>query len=136
MTFTNATITSKTADIPTAAVEITLSNSVVLDDNLFKNVAQGVLVQGASGQKTIAGNNFLHIWSSAIHLRPGTSQNLITNNSIDQSDEMFGQLAAIQLIETLHNQISHNFILNVAQDVAARGHRHRRCHALAARHCL
>ena len=114
LTIADAATTSETQSINTAAINIVNSNGIVVDSNHFTNVAQGVFISGTSSHNTISNNDFSHVWSAAVTLEYGTSNNLVTNNSITNSNEVFVGLGAIFMDESLGNTISHNLIQNVS----------------------
>lgn len=110
LTFTDAATTAATDDIDTAAIKIVNSSGIIVDGNTFLNVAKGILIEGNSHHNKISGNDFNHLWSMAIDLRPGTHENTISDNSIQHIGEVFRTSGAINMVETWGNLISHNLI--------------------------
>lgn len=111
LTFTDTA--SKASDPTTAAIEAHDATGMVVEGNSFVNVGVGVALHGDSSGNLISGNSFEHIWSSAIAMTAGTSDNRVTNNVIDRSGEVFVQYGAIDMQESAGNQIDHNTITNV-----------------------
>ena len=101
------------SDPNTAAIEVHDATGLLVDSNQFVNVGLGVALHGNSSGNVISGNQFEHIWASAIALTAGTSGNQISNNVIDHSNEAFVQYGSIALQETARNQVDHNTITNV-----------------------
>ena len=85
----------------------------MVDGNKFANVAQGVLLSGSSNNNTVSNNTLSDTWGAAIKVSIGTSQNLITQNSIQNSNTVFATSGAIELENTTNNTISHNGVQNV-----------------------
>ncbi|RXT55141.1 hypothetical protein B6S44_11015 [Bosea sp. Tri-44] len=116
VTFKGLTLTdtaASTGDPETAAIEAYDANGLVIEGNHFVNVGVGVALHEGSSGNLISGNSFEHIWSSAIAMTAGTSDNRVTNNVIDRSGEVFVQFGAIDMQESARNQIDHNTITNV-----------------------
>jgi parallel beta-helix repeat protein len=111
--FSDAATNASVDYITTAAINVSSSSGVVIDGNDFKNVAQGVMLSGTSNHNTVSNNTFSHTWAAAIEVGQGTSQNLITYNSIQDSNAVFATSGAIELENTWNNTISHNSIQNV-----------------------
>lgn len=111
LTFTDTA--AKTGDPETAAIEAHDATGLVVEGNSFVNVGVGVALHGDSSGNLISGNSFEHIWSSAVAMTAGTSENRVTNNVIDRSGEVFVQYGAIDMQESANNQIDHNTITNV-----------------------
>ncbi len=111
--FSDAATNASVDYITTAAINVSSSNGVVIDGNDFKNVAQGVMLSGTSHHNTVSNNTFSHTWATAIEVGQGTSQNLITYNSIQDSNAVYATSGAIELENTWNNTISHNSIQNV-----------------------
>lgn len=104
---------ASTGDPETAAIETYDASGLVIEGNHFVNVGVGVALHEGSSGNQISGNSFEHIWSSAIAMTAGTSDNRVTNNVIDRSGEVFVQFGAIDMQESAQNQIDHNTITNV-----------------------
>lgn len=111
LTFTDTA--AKASDATTAAIEAHDATGMVVEGNSFVNVGVGVALHGDSSGNLISGNNFQHIWSSAIAMTAGTNDNRVTNNVVDRSGEVFVQYGAIDMQESANNQIDHNTITNV-----------------------
>ncbi|WP_158673304.1 right-handed parallel beta-helix repeat-containing protein [Bosea sp. FBZP-16] len=111
ITFTDTA--SSSGDPTTAAIEVNDANGVVIDGNQFVNVGVGVALHGDSSGNTVSSNSFEHTWSSAIAMTAGTSDNRITNNTVDHSNEVYVQYGSIDMQESAGNQIDHNTITNV-----------------------
>lgn len=104
---------ARASDPTTAAIEAHDATGMVIEGSHFINVGVGVALHGDSSGNLISGNTFEHIWSSAIAMTAGTSDNRVTNNVIDRSGEEFVQYGAIDMQESARNQIDHNTITNV-----------------------
>ena len=113
LSFSDAGTNAAVDSITTAAVNINSSTGVVIDGNKFANVAQGVLLSGSSNNNTVSNNTLGETWGAAIKVGQGTSQNLITQNTIQNSNTVFATSGAIELENTVNNTISHNNIQNV-----------------------
>lgn len=111
ITFTDTA--SKSGDPTTAAIEANDASGLVVEGNHFVNVGVGVALHGDSSGNTVSGNSFEHTWSSAIAMTAGTSDNRVTNNTVDHSNEVFVQYGSIDMTESAGNQIDHNTITNV-----------------------
>lgn len=113
LTFSDVATSSTSGALSTAAITAINASSDTIDGNTFHNVSEGVLMDDASHGNTISNNDFNTIWSAAIDLTPTSYQNVVTNNTINNSGEFYRTGAAIQLTETWGNTISHNLIQNV-----------------------
>jgi parallel beta-helix repeat protein len=119
--FSDAATNAAANYITTAAINVSSSSGVVIAGNDFKHVAQGVMLSGTSNHNTVSNNTFSHTWAAAIQVGQGvgpgvgqgTSQNLVTQNSIQESNTVFVTSGAIELENTWNNTISHNSIQNV-----------------------
>ena len=113
LSFSDAATNAAVDYITTAAININSSTGVVVDGNTFSNVAQGVFITGTSNHNTVSNNTLSDTWGAAIKVGQGTSQNLITQNSIQNSNTVFATSGAIELDNTWNNTVSHNNVHDV-----------------------
>src|SRR5689334_1063977 len=113
LSFSDAATKAAVDYVTAAAVSINSSTGVVVDGNNFSNVAQAVTLNGSSSHNTVSNNSISDTWSAGIRATDGTSQNLITQNSLQNTNTVFASAAAIQLENTSNNTISHNSIHDV-----------------------
>jgi parallel beta-helix repeat protein len=113
LSFSDAATRASSDDISTAAIKLTNSDHITLDNNHFLNVAKGIAVQEGSNHVTIANSEFNHIWSTAIELASTSHENFVSNNRITHSGEVFRTTGAVQMEETWGNTISHNLVQDV-----------------------
>ena len=115
LTFADAATDGPNVDFASAAVHVVQSNHITVENSGFFNVAKGVFIDDHSRDNIIRGNDFDHIWSSAIMLDFGTSNNLVENNLIRNASDVFATRGAIGLYESFGNHITGNLIRESGQ---------------------
>lgn len=100
LTLTNVATTAYASFDATPAIYMINASYITVNSNTFTNVAEGLYLANATQDNTISNNNFSNVWGAAINLTPLSSQNLVANNTITNSGEVFGDTGAIQMTES------------------------------------
>lgn len=103
-------------DRASAGIRIDGAQNVVIENNSFQNLIKGVHAEAYTIGAVIRGNDFAHLWASAIDLDHGSKQNQILSNNIRRTGEVFVAPAAINMNEGAANTIAHNLIRDIPRN--------------------
>lgn len=115
-TITDAATDASDTDFYTAGVLVRAGSDVQVLGNTFVNLAKGVRLDSGSHHVTIDGNDFRHIWATAIDLDYGSDDNTITGNSIRHAGNVLVAGGAINMYEAHGNLIAGNLIRDVGRN--------------------
>ena len=104
------------ADRASAAIRINGAQNVVIENNSFQNLIKGIHCEAFTQGAIVRGNDFAHLWASAVDLDHGSRLNQILSNKIRWTGEAFVAPAAINLSEGYGNAIAHNLILDIPRN--------------------
>jgi parallel beta-helix repeat protein len=113
LTLTNVASTASASWGATPAIYLQNASGGTITGDTFTNDAEGVYLASGTHNNTIKNSTFSNIWAEAVDLSPMSTQNIVTNNSITNSGEVFRDTGAIQMVESSGNLITHNLIQNV-----------------------
>ena len=85
---------------------------VVIENNSFQNLIKGIHCEAFTQGAIVRGNDFAHLWASAVDLDHGSRLNQILSNKIRWTGEAFVAPAAINLVT--EKSVLSNLSLSVA----------------------